>query len=179
MEDQSWLRPESDNRHINVAELDAAIKGLTLAAEWGIKELTLNTDSRTVYGWLNNLLGNERRIKVGGLYEAIVRRRLQIILDIVDGAAMSVCVQWVPSKDNLADELTRVPEKIAKAWRAHAGGQNDVCASATEAVPEPVLELPEIAEAQQQDSAIVKVSQQVAAGERVEFPAFRKVQDQL
>ena len=45
MEDQSWLRPADDKRHINVAELDAVVKGLTLAVSWNVKELTVMTDS--------------------------------------------------------------------------------------------------------------------------------------
>ena len=50
VEDQSWLRPADDKRHINVAELDAVIKGLTLAVSWGLKDITLLTDSQTVFG---------------------------------------------------------------------------------------------------------------------------------
>ena len=77
VEDQSWLRPADDKRHINVAELDAVIKGLTLAVSWGLKDITLLTDSQTVFGWLGSLLNNTQRVKVSGLHEVVVKRRLQ------------------------------------------------------------------------------------------------------
>ena len=32
LEDQCWVRPGEDKRHINVAKLDAVIKGLNLAS---------------------------------------------------------------------------------------------------------------------------------------------------
>ena len=44
------LRAPKDKKHINIAELDATIKGLTLAAEWNLKTVTVATDSKTVVG---------------------------------------------------------------------------------------------------------------------------------
>ena len=51
IEDQGWLRRSDDQRHVNVAELGAVIKGLNLAIYWNVKELTVVTDSKTVFGW--------------------------------------------------------------------------------------------------------------------------------
>ena len=62
-----------------MAELDAIIKGLTLAVSWDLKELVLITDSQTVFGWLIALLNYTQRVKVSGLHEVVVKRRLQII----------------------------------------------------------------------------------------------------
>ena len=36
IEDGCWLRPPEDKRHINLAELEAVIKGLSLAAKWNV-----------------------------------------------------------------------------------------------------------------------------------------------
>ena len=36
-------------KHINVAELEAALKGLNLAIRWGLKFIKIMTDSATVY----------------------------------------------------------------------------------------------------------------------------------
>ena len=34
LEDRSWLRPYDDKRHINIVELEAAIRGLSLVVDW-------------------------------------------------------------------------------------------------------------------------------------------------
>lgn len=36
IEDASWLRPVGDGKHINLAELDATIKGVNLALQWQV-----------------------------------------------------------------------------------------------------------------------------------------------
>ncbi|KHJ39815.1 zinc knuckle [Trichuris suis] len=48
IEDGTWLRPD-EARHINMAELDAVIKGINLALSWQMKEIELMTDSATVH----------------------------------------------------------------------------------------------------------------------------------
>uniref|UniRef100_A0A5S6Q0Y6 RNase H domain-containing protein n=1 Tax=Trichuris muris TaxID=70415 RepID=A0A5S6Q0Y6_TRIMR len=48
IEDGTWLRPD-DARHINMAELDAIIKGLNLAIAWQMKRIEIMTDSATVH----------------------------------------------------------------------------------------------------------------------------------
>ena len=76
VEDRCWLREKNDRRHINLSELEATIKGLNLAVKWNIHHLKLMTDSKTVYGWLKSLFGDMKRIKVSGLNEVVVQRRL-------------------------------------------------------------------------------------------------------
>ena len=90
LEDQCWLRPGEDKRHINVAELDAVIKGLNLACSWGLEKLTVVTDSQTIFGWLRSLLGDVKRVKASGVYQVLVQRRLQMIDDIVSTAQTSL-----------------------------------------------------------------------------------------
>ena len=62
IEDAAWLRAPKDKKHINIAELDATIKGLTLAAEWNLKAVTVATDSKTVVGWLRQTFENASRV---------------------------------------------------------------------------------------------------------------------
>ena len=50
IEDASWLWGKNDSSHINLAELDAVLKGIGLAHKWGMQELVLVTDSVTVFG---------------------------------------------------------------------------------------------------------------------------------
>ena len=53
VKDALWLRKKDDGTHINVAELDAGIKGVNLALKWWSKKATLATDSATVHSWLH------------------------------------------------------------------------------------------------------------------------------
>ena len=110
IEDGSWLRKPADTRHINVAELEAVMKGIALASKWGFKKLKILTDSKTVLGWLRQVLNNTYRVRVGGLYETVIKRRLEIITDTLTCCAMEASVDYVASADNKADEMTRVPQ---------------------------------------------------------------------
>ena len=181
MEDQCWLRPKDDKKHINVAELDAVVKGLNLVAEWNIKKATLFTDSKTVHGWLRAVLGNTRRVKVNGQNQVVVERRLQIIAEVVHMLQLDVLLQWLPSERNPADKLTRVPAKYIEAWKA-VRNQSDVVAVAADTTDEvgllPIQEA-EIASTQKEDTIIQTVMKQVVAGEKVTEPGFQKVQSQL
>ncbi|KAK4326819.1 hypothetical protein Pmani_002676 [Petrolisthes manimaculis] len=53
IEDATWLRPNCAS-HINMAELDAVIKGLNLVLAWHMKRVELMTDSSTVWRWIND-----------------------------------------------------------------------------------------------------------------------------
>ena len=63
VEDAAWLRKTDDGNHINVAELEAVIKGISLGLKWCVNEIDLMTDSATVYGWLVAMLDKSHRIK--------------------------------------------------------------------------------------------------------------------
>ncbi|XP_065198703.1 uncharacterized protein LOC135830368, partial [Sycon ciliatum] len=185
LEDQSWLRGATDKRHINVAELDAVVKGLTLASSWRIPKLCIMTDSQTVHGWLRSLFDNIKRVHVSGLHEVLVQRRLQVILDIVDSSGMSVDVVWVPTQQNIADQLTRVPPPFLRFARQTAkmsgpiGDADVVGAAVADDAAWRVLTLGEIAAAQQQDEVIPVVVEDLVAGHAVRSPAFQRVQQQL
>ncbi|XP_067929784.1 uncharacterized protein [Watersipora subatra] len=69
VEDAAWLRKEDDGAHINVAELEAALKGIKLALKWKMKNVQVITDSATVYGWINSVIEDTKRPKVTGLNE--------------------------------------------------------------------------------------------------------------
>ena len=159
IEDSSWLRRDKDSQHINIAELDAAIKGLTLATKWPVRRIVLCTDSKIVCGWLSQSLNNIRRLKVGGLQEVLVRRRIQIIEDIVDTCRLDIEVKWVATADNLADELTRVPSE----WLPSRVSSVEVAASAVSEVPS--LPMEDILHAQEHDEVLQDIKQRLVAGE--------------
>ncbi|XP_067932885.1 uncharacterized protein [Watersipora subatra] len=51
VEDASWLRGVNDGAHINMAELEGVIKAINMAMKWNLKNVTILTDSATVFGW--------------------------------------------------------------------------------------------------------------------------------
>ena len=79
VEDMAWLRKQTDVTHINVAELEAIVKGLNLAVKWGLTVVEVMTDSATVLGWLNSVLVEDCRVKMTGMSEMLVRRRLAVV----------------------------------------------------------------------------------------------------
>lgn len=114
VEDAAWLRKESDFSHINVAELEAILKGVNLALKWGLKEINVMTDSATVHGWVKVALAEERRIRTKGAAEMIIKRRLGILKNLSEEFDLRIAITFVPTLKNKADALTRVK----KGWLA-------------------------------------------------------------
>jgi len=59
IEDAS-LWEKDDGQHINVAELKAVNKGISMAVKWNMATMTVYTDSATVYGWVQPVIGDQR-----------------------------------------------------------------------------------------------------------------------
>ena len=114
LEDAAWLRKKNDHTHINVAELEAAVKGLNLCLKWGFTRFRIITDSATVYGWLQSVLTGSHRPRTHSLSEMLVKRRLSMVSETVSEFGAEVSVSLVPSEQNKADPLSRVP----KSWLA-------------------------------------------------------------
>jgi transposase InsO family protein len=110
VEDGSWLRQANDTKHINVSELDAAIKGVNLCLRWGIRKFRLMTDSATVVGWFKCVFQDGHRVRTRALSEALISRRLDILRETKDQYGLKVDVVFVRSEQNKADRLTRVPK---------------------------------------------------------------------
>lgn len=123
VEDGSWMR-ESDSTHINMAELEAVIRGFNVALSWNMKRIRLKTDSSTVYRWLTDALTGKARLKTKAASEMLIRRRLEVITQLKKEYNIELSLELVPSRCNLADALTRVPNR----WLSRRYG--DVCAVA-------------------------------------------------
>ena len=124
VEDAAWMRKKDDYGHINVAELEAVLKGINLGVKWGLNDITVMTDSATVCGWIRNTLSEEKRVKSKGAAEMLVKRRLGVLKSMIDELGLFVRVELVRSECNRADVLTRV----RKGWldqsdEGGAGGQ--------------------------------------------------------
>ena len=117
IEDASWLRKEKDLAHINMAELDAVLKGINLALKWNFKNLKLLIDSATVYGWLQSILTKNRSVKCTGISEVLIKRRLAIVEEILEDNSLKVVAQLVKSEENKADKMTRVPKEWLRSFR--------------------------------------------------------------
>ena len=139
VEDASWLRRPGDEAHINLAELDAVLKGMNMALQWRAVNIDLVTDSRTVLQWVTDVLSGRARLRSKAASEMLIRRRLCTLKSLVDEYGLNVRVRCVPSASNRADALTRVPESWLKTRTADgaeagaaAGGSGEaaVCSAA-------------------------------------------------
>ena len=128
VEDATWLRKRDDCGHINVAELDAVLKGLNLALKWGLRKIELRTDSATVFAWVRSAISGEKRIKTKGAAEMLVKRRLGIIRELVEEFNLVLRTTFVPTKKNRADVLTRVKKEwLTVPEDMSAQSQSPVC----------------------------------------------------
>ena len=48
LEDACWLRPTNNAQHINLANLDAMVKGLNLALQWQARTVHLHMCASTI-----------------------------------------------------------------------------------------------------------------------------------
>ena len=130
VEDAAWLRKKDDFNHINVAELEAALKGVNLAIKWGLKEITLVTDSATVYRWIEVTMSEEKKIKTKGAAEIVIKRRLGVLKSLVAEFELKLKIRLVPSCENKSDDLTRVRKK----WMVENVECEEMCAAGSTVV---------------------------------------------
>ena len=79
VEDACWLRPEKDSQHINLAELDAIIKGIN----WKTTTLHLFTDSACVHKWISDTLTGKARVRTKAVYEILIWWWVDTIIKLV------------------------------------------------------------------------------------------------
>ena len=133
VEDACWLRPMNDAAHINLAELDAVMKGVNLALQWKVRKLRIHTDSLCVYHWISDTLTGKARVRTKAASEMLIRRRLETIRKLVTEYNLSVDAVLVTSNCNLADRLTRVPQRWYDTMKKEAGPVPLLCAASVEA----------------------------------------------
>lgn len=128
VEDAAWLRKKNDFSHVNVAELDAVMKGINLTLKWGLRVIEIKTDSATVASWVRSAVTGDRRIKTKGAAEMLIKRRLGALEDLITEFHLKVSVMLVPSEKNKADVLTRVK----KAWLQEGKSICSICCAGEE-----------------------------------------------
>ena len=127
VEDACWLRSEKDSQHINLAELDAIIKGINLAIFWKTTTLHLFTDSACVHKWISDPLTSKARVRTKAASEMLIRRWLDTIIKLVKEYALSMNMSLVKSSQNKADRLTRLPQRWLDAIKRNIGPMQPAC----------------------------------------------------
>jgi len=61
VEDNCWLRKKDDVCHINLAELEAVVKGINMALAWNVTEVEILCDSAKVCSWIQSITLAEKR----------------------------------------------------------------------------------------------------------------------
>ena len=129
VEDAAWLRKKEDFNHINVAELEAVLKGINLALKWGLKDVELKTDSPTVVGWVKTVISNDKRVRTKGASEMVIKRRLGLLRDLLNEFDVTLHATFVSTHTNKADGLTRVCKEWLKFEKDAQNGFNIGCSS--------------------------------------------------
>ena len=111
IEDAYWLHPTNDAQHINLAELDAALKGVNLALQWEATVLHLVTDSACVHCWISDTLTGKARVNTRAAGKMLVRQRLGTLRSLAKEYGLTIDVKLVKSCQNRSDSLTRVPRR--------------------------------------------------------------------
>ena len=111
IEDACWLRPINNAQHINLAELDTALKGINLALQWEATVLYLVTDSACVHRWISDTLTGRARMNTRAAGEMLVRRRLGTLRSLAKEYGLTIDVKLVKSCQKHADSLARVPHR--------------------------------------------------------------------
>ncbi len=97
IEDACWLRLTNDAAHINLAELNAVMKGVNLVLHWKVRKLCIHTDSLCVYHWISDTLTGKARVRTKAASEMLIRRRLETIRKLVTEYNLSVDAVLVTS----------------------------------------------------------------------------------
>ena len=100
---------------------------MNLALKWKLTNLEICRFKNGVFWQLKTLFSNEKRVKGCGLAEMLVRRRLAVLLGLVNENGVSTSVVHVSSGVNKAVESTRVPRKWLKdldCLYSRCGGQS-------------------------------------------------------
>ncbi|KAI0989289.1 hypothetical protein GJ496_011401 [Pomphorhynchus laevis] len=84
---------------------------LKLLAKFGLEaKQPVDIHSATVYSWICSTLYDERNVCVKGLSDMLIKRRLRMLKEIQTEFSLSITVKLIPSSQNKADHLTRVPK---------------------------------------------------------------------
>ena len=79
VKDVSWLHPANNEQHINLAELNAVLKGVNLALLWLVRVLHIRTDSASVYQWTSDALTEKVQLTAKAASEMLLWKQLRTL----------------------------------------------------------------------------------------------------
>ena len=83
IEDDCWLQPENDIWHINLAELDATLKSINQAFQWGATVLHIVMDSACTQCWISDALTGRAQLTTKALSEMLISRWLATLTETI------------------------------------------------------------------------------------------------
>ena len=98
IEDACWLCPINDAQHINLAELDAALKGTNLALQWEATVLHLVTDLACVHQWISDTLTGKARVNTKAAGKMLVRHWLGTFRSLAKEYGLTIKVLSEPRR---------------------------------------------------------------------------------
>ena len=107
VEDASWLRPVHADKHINLAELDAVLRGINLALHLKASVIHLRTDSACVHRWISDTLSGKARVQTKAASEMLIRWRLSTL-------------QELAAEYRLTEKLTLESARQVRRWAVSA-----------------------------------------------------------
>ena len=76
-----------------------------MAMKWGTKDIVIKTVSAAVHAWMSSILKRDKRIRVSSLSEMLVKRRLSLLVELLEEYLVNWNVTLVPSSENKADTV--------------------------------------------------------------------------
>ena len=83
-------------------------------SKWRFRVFTVACDSLTVCGWLRSVCDRSHNVRSHSLCELLIKRRLDILKEVIAQENLTITVRQVKSEENRADVLTRVPKDWLK-----------------------------------------------------------------
>ena len=74
IEDTSWLRLVHTDKHINLAEVDAVLRGIHLALHWRVSVIHLRMDLACMHRWISDTMSGKARVQTKAVSEMLIRR---------------------------------------------------------------------------------------------------------
>ena len=139
IEDTSWLRPVHADKHINLAELDAVLRGVNLALHWRASAIHLWMDSALMHRWISDTLSGKARVRTKAVSEMLIRRQLSTLHELVAEYGLMIDVALVKSHANRGDPLTSVLQRWLDTLRKEAQPIEPVCATSIGELDSPIL----------------------------------------
>lgn len=102
-EDVCWLCPANNEQHINLEELNAVLKGVSMVLQCQAKVLHLITDLACVHQWISSALKVKAWLTTKTASKILLQRQFDMLVDLINGYWLSVDAALIMSDDNKAD----------------------------------------------------------------------------